>query len=79
VFSVAFSPDGKTLAWGGADCAIRLWDVAARRELVAFKAHADSVNAVAFSPNGQTLASAGLDGALKLWDVSNLLNRRRCK
>ena len=70
VFTVAFSPDGQTLASGGDDNAIILWDLAAQRERKIFTEHSDSVMSVAFSPDGQLLASASLDGFVRLWDVS---------
>jgi WD40 repeat protein len=39
VTSVAFSPDGKTLASGGKDRAVRLWEVATGKETAIFKGH----------------------------------------
>jgi RNA polymerase sigma factor (sigma-70 family) len=69
VFSVAFSPDGKTLAAGLRDGAIRLWDVATGGERACFREKAE-VHAVAFSPNGKTLASTQGD-KVKLWDLAS--------
>lgn len=66
VSSVAFSPNGKTLASGGGDNMIKLWDVASGRELPSLAGHSNPVWSVAFSPDGQTLASGGFGKTIKL-------------
>ena len=68
--SVAFSPDGKTLASGSEDKTIKLWDVATGKEQATLKGHTDAVSSVAFSPDGKTLASGSEDKTIKLWDVA---------
>src|SRR5713226_453618 len=57
---VAFSPDSKTLATGGDDGHIRLWDVATAKEKTSFRAHRArvGVSRLAYFPDGKTLASA---------------------
>ncbi len=71
VNSVAFSPDGATLASASGDDTIRLWDVATGQPRTdPLRGHTDSVVSVAFSPDGATLASASGDDTIRLWDVS---------
>ena len=77
VNSVVFSPDGKTLASGGRDDTVRLWDVATGEEARRLTGHGVSVNSVVFSPDGKTLASGGFDGTVRLWDVATGEEARR--
>jgi WD40 repeat protein len=69
VTSIAFSPDGKTLASGGWDDTVRVWEVATGKQLHKLDAHQAMVARVVFSPDGKVLASrGGLDGLLRLWN-----------
>jgi RNA polymerase sigma factor (sigma-70 family) len=69
VNSVAFSPDGKTLAAGTSE-EITVWDLKTRKETRTLKGHANHVNSVAFSPDGKRLVSAGRDNKMILWDLA---------
>jgi WD40 repeat protein len=67
VFSLALSADGKTLAVGGADAQIDLWDVAAGKPLHTFDGPRGRIFSAPFSPDGKVLATGGDDPAIRLW------------
>ena len=69
VSSIAFSPDGLTLASGSRET-VRLWDVSSGQVQATLVGHTDWIQSVAFSPDGLTLASGSRE-TVRLWDVSS--------
>jgi eukaryotic-like serine/threonine-protein kinase len=71
VNSVAFAPDGRTIAAADTLWAARLWDVETGQKLRDFEGvHQMPVMNVDFAPDGRTLATCGEDGLVTLWDVA---------
>jgi len=66
VRSVAFSPDGRTLAVGQQDGNILYWDTTARRIREIVRATRPGINALAYSPDGKILAAGCQDGTVKM-------------
>ena len=69
VFAVAFSPDGKLLAAGGADNVARVWDVDEKKLVGELKGHSDWVLGVRFSADGKFLVTSGADRTAQVWEV----------
>jgi WD40 repeat protein len=80
-WSLAFSPDGHTLAAGSTDSYVRLWDVShafeaagagieGERVLDMSDAPAGLVGSVTFNPDGQLLVAGDLGGNVWLWDLA---------
>jgi WD40 repeat protein len=71
VLSLAYSPDGTTLATGHNDRTIRLWDVASGRPRGdPLPDHQLLVTSLAFSPSGDLLAAVDRDGGVVLHDLA---------
>ncbi|MCI0456886.1 MAG: hypothetical protein L0Z62_07905, partial [Gemmataceae bacterium] len=71
---VAFSPDGRWLAYGGFNGKVHLCDAATGRFQRLLLEKGDQVSALVFSPDGRILASGGDSGGVEgnrifLWDV----------
>jgi WD40 repeat protein len=69
VYTVAFSPDGKTLASGGEKQPVQLWNLSNGTERMSLTGHSAQVYTVVFSPDGKTLASGSGDGTIRIWDL----------
>ena len=74
--SIAFSPDGDTIAIGGWDRGlstgtVRLWDAATgEHKETLIEEDTNSVFTVAYSPDGASLVSGSKDGTILLWDTA---------
>ncbi|MDE0636005.1 MAG: T9SS type A sorting domain-containing protein [Candidatus Poribacteria bacterium] len=68
VSSVAFSPDGNTLASCSSD-QLYLWDWRSGEQKMSISGHTKSIYAIAFSPDNGILAT-GSRGEINLWDVA---------
>lgn len=66
LYAIAISPDGQTIASGGDDKTIKLWNMEGKL-LQNIAAHDERIWQIAFTPDGQILASASEDGTVKLW------------
>lgn len=71
ITSVAFSPDGATLASASADNTIKLWDTRTGDNTRTLEGHSHWIQTVAFSPDGELLASGASDDTIRLWNPKN--------
>src|ERR1043166_183239 len=70
ITSLAYAPDGKTIASGSKDETVILWDVAQKKPRATLGGHKDMVITVRFAPDGKTLGSVSHDNRIFLWDVA---------
>ncbi len=67
--SLAFAPDGRTLASGSLDTTVRLWNTVTGQAGQVLRAHREPVSNVAYAPGGRTLLTGGKDQTVRLWSV----------
>jgi WD40 repeat protein len=67
--SLAFSPDGRSLAIGMWHGSVGVWETATGLKTQTFKGHSELVSSLAFSPDGKRLVTGSHDRTVKLWDV----------
>jgi WD40 repeat protein len=69
VLALDVTPDGRLLASGSADRAVRLWEVGTGKMYRNLEAHSSHVLSVSVRGDGRRVASAGADNTVKTWDV----------
>lgn len=69
--SLAYAPDGKTIAISQRNNnLVRLWDTATRENTITLTDHTGLVTAIAYSPDGNTIATGSVDRTIRLWDAN---------
>lgn len=69
VTTIAFSSDHSTLASGGSDATVRIWNLETTQLRFTLKSHNDAISELAFSHDGKLLASVDKRGGVKLWSL----------
>ena len=69
LFALAFSADGSRIACGGADNAIRIYDVKSRKRESLIEQHADWVLSLAWTADGEHLLSGSRDKSARVLDA----------
>ncbi len=67
IMAAAFTPDGNTLATGGADERLVLWDVRKRVSLWSRRSDFMAITSLAFTPDGRTLLTSSYDQTIRSW------------
>jgi WD40 repeat protein len=71
-YAMAFSPNGRFLAYADQDKVIRIRNLDADRDAAALRGHANSFIRLSCSPDGTRLVSVAPGGSIKVWDLQPL-------
>ncbi|KIY47369.1 WD40 repeat-like protein [Fistulina hepatica ATCC 64428] len=74
--TLAYAPDGQTIATGGDDGKVKVWSARSGFCFVTFGEHSAPVSSVSFSKHGSILFSASLDGTVRAFDLIRYRNFR---
>jgi mono/diheme cytochrome c family protein len=70
ITALAFSPDARRIAVGGAASEVRLYDLASGDRVASLVGHEGGIYTIAFHPKGEQIATAGFDGKVRIYDVA---------
>jgi WD40 repeat protein len=70
LYSIAISPDGRSVVTGSSNNDVTLWDLASRKPVRVMKGHTTSVGCVVIFADGQRAASVSFDRTLRIWNLS---------
>jgi len=71
VWSIALSPNVKTVASGSRDGTIRLWDIETKKVVARWTRHTDVASSLCWSVDGERMVSGSNDGTMRVWDVES--------
>ena len=71
MFTIALSPNGKTIAAGSSDGVVRLWDIETGKVLVKLTGHDAIVWSVYWSTDGEHVVSGSADGTARVWHAES--------
>lgn len=69
IVALSASPDGRYALTGSTDGTLKLWDVAAGKEIRTMAGHVGTVTGVVLAADAHSALSAGDDGTIRLWDT----------
>jgi WD40 repeat protein len=71
VETIALSPDGKKVASGSFNGAVKLWNINTGKVIKTWTGHTKEVRAVSWSPDGGRVVSGSYDGTFRVWNVES--------
>jgi len=69
VASIAWSPNGKSIASASFDKTVQVWEADSGRKILTYRHHTNAVWDVAWSPDGKQIASGAMDKTVQQWNA----------